>query len=205
MLALSKRPKKCAAGCGAKFTPSSALPRCCSFACSAALALQKVEQARQRADRKAIVERRQASRERKAAIRALDEEKVSHWIAKCEKACHRVVHLRDYYEGCISCGTRKNIRYDAGHFRPKSTYSAVRFDLANIHKQCAMNCNKSKSGNYHEYRPRLIQKIGLAEVERLEAAKAPRTYTIPELKALIESFKSMERDLRDQIEFKEAA
>lgn len=99
--------------------------------------------------------------------------------------CHRVVRQRDDLGGyylCISCGKRHRIRYNdngeiadtnyhAGHYIHGSTCSALRFELTNIHGQCKSQ-NYFGSGSLIDYRPRLIERVGIKEVERLERIHA---------------------------------
>lgn len=83
---------------------------------------------------------------------------------------HKYIKLRDSENGhfkCISCGQIKPIdQFNAGHYMA-STYSATRFDPLNVSGQC-IACNCHKHGNLIFYRKGLIEKIGLAEVEKLE-------------------------------------
>ena len=105
----------------------------------------------------------------------------------CERlntAVNAYVRTRDDKEPCISCGRYHEGQYHAGHYRSTGSSPALRFDLANIHKQC-MPCNTHLHGNLIPYRVNLIQKIGLAEVERLEGPQEPKKYTIDELKDII--------------------
>jgi hypothetical protein len=103
------------------------------------------------------------------------------------KAFNSYIRARDKGMPCISCdkpaGTYK---LTSGHFYPQGTYRNIALDERNAHGQCWYNCNKNKSGNLHEYRPRLIKKIGLKTVEQLDfdAQNLVSKYSIPELKAL---------------------
>ena len=108
-----------------------------------------------------------------------------------EVVFNKFIRLRDKDEPCISCdapaGTYK---LTAGHFYPAGSYKNLRFNEDNVNSQCWWNCNKNKSGNLLEYRPRLIKKIGIERVEELERLKnIPAHYTIPELKEMIKQYK----------------
>jgi hypothetical protein len=71
--------------------------------------------------------------------------------------------------------------------------AALRFDENNTHKQCSV-CNNYKSGNLAEYRPNLIVKIGLEEVERLEGPHDPKKYTIDELRELLSVYQAKNKE-----------
>lgn len=60
------------------------------------------------------------------------------------------------------------------HFIPRTNKATI-IDPDNIWPAC-VNCNKYKDGNLAEYRPRLIAKIGIERVERLEKMQLPRNY-----------------------------
>jgi hypothetical protein len=59
----------------------------------------------------------------------------------------------------------------------------LRFDERNAHGQLKQ-CNRWGSGRAVDYRLGLIRKIGLAEVEALEADQSVPKWTIEELKAI---------------------
>ena len=59
----------------------------------------------------------------------------------------------------------------------------------NCHKQCAP-CNTHLSGNLVLYRVNLIQRIGLARVEALEGPHMPLKLTIPDLKAIRDTYRA---------------
>lgn len=92
----------------------------------------------------------------------------SQWLEDLEYWFNRFIRLRDADLPCISCGTVEFVKYDAGHFWPAGNYSFLRFHEDNVHKQCSNFCNKNKHGNLGEYRPRLINKIGLERVTWLD-------------------------------------
>lgn len=106
-----------------------------------------------------------------------------------------IVQVRDKAAGCICCDVRSSPVWHAGHYRPTSSHSALRFDPANVHKQ-ASKCNLYLSGNLTAYRERLVQKIGLAEVERLESDSAPHKWTHEELKAIKAEYSRRLREAR---------
>jgi hypothetical protein len=104
-------------------------------------------------------------------------------LEKAQKACNAYIRERDKHLPCISCGTTKpDIQYCAGHFKTRGAHPALRFNELNIHKQCNKHCNLSLSGNIANYRPRLIERIGIAKVEWLESYHPPQNLTLDEIK-----------------------
>lgn len=91
---------------------------------------------------------------------------------KLWKLFSEFIRLRDAddmgYVSCISCG---KVAYwkdqQAGHYIPKNSGMFFYFNEEDCHGQC-YGCNVAKSGNLIYYRKRLIEKIGLDEVEKLE-------------------------------------
>ena len=123
------------------------------------------------------------------------------WLKKTQADCNAFIRERDRNDGCISCGTKANVQYCAGHYRPQGVNSALRFSPLNIHKQCNRNCNMAKSGNLTAYRPRLIEKIGLDMVEWLENNHEIKRWTIEECKELRKSFKQLLKEEKDKQRF----
>mgnify|MGYP001122444854 CR=1 FL=1 len=122
-----------------------------------------------------------------------------HQMKLTETACNAYIRARDKGQPCISCGTvNPNILYSAGHYKTVGSSISLRYNPANIHLQCLKNCNKERSGNIAEYRPRLIEKIGLRHVEWLESeeAQAAQNWTIEDLKEIREWFKQQTRLLQ---------
>jgi hypothetical protein len=156
--------------CPREFLPRSSFHACCSQRC----AMRKVKRekaakaAREKADFQA----------RKDAIK-----KLSTLESECRDIVQALARIRDRHDGCISChmGANYGGRWHGSHFRPAGNNAAVQFHLWNIHKACAQ-CNLFKGGNIAEYRPRLVEKIGLDRVEWLEsqtqAVKYRRDYLL---------------------------
>jgi hypothetical protein len=110
-------------------------------------------------------------------------------VKKAQTLFNKFIRLRDSKQPCISCGTVKPVKYDAGHYKTTKAYPELRFDEKNCHKQCSKNCNTSLSGNIHEYRRGLIERFNIEIVDYLEGPHSPKRYTIPELKALQDLYK----------------
>lgn len=91
--------------------------------------------------------------------------------------------------------------WDAGHFLTRGAYPELKFDEDNCHRQLK-SCNAG-SGKFaakqktvsESYRIRLIEKIGIERVERLEGPHPPRKWTIEDLQEIRETYKSKLREL----------
>ena len=133
-----------------------------------------------------IVKARKA-KEQQAADRAKLEalKPRAQWLKEAEAAVNRYVRLRDRNDGCISCHLPAawGGQWHASHFRSVCAASAVRFNLWNFLTACSP-CNAHKGGNIHEYRPRLIAKIGAEKVDWLMCQNGRADYTVEYLKRL---------------------
>jgi len=173
----SKPPKqkKCKI-CKDKFTPFSSLAKVCSATCAIKLTKQENKKEYKATTRKLRTKLNDSDR--------------PYWVKQAEKACHAYIRERDKGKGCISCGTNKpDIQYAAGHYKTKGAHPELRFNEYNIHLQCNKNCNMMLSGNISNYRPRLIDKIGLSHVEWIEGAHSQYKLTINDLKEITQYYK----------------
>lgn len=189
----SFKPKACSArkgGCGQTFVPSRAMQCACSIPCSIAMVGRANEK---KAARVAIDDRR-------ATRAALDAIKTRPQLEKeVEQEMNRYVRLRDFAQGCISCGRPFNPgaiggSCDAGHYRSKGSAKHLRFDIRNLHGQCK-HCNDFLGGNPTGYRTGLISKIGIQAVEALECDQAPRKHSKDELRAMRAHYRSAAKSL----------
>lgn len=140
--------------------------------CSPRCAHKKVK-----ADKKA---EKQHDKERKEKLKTLHD-----FIRQADVAFQAYIRERDKQAGypCISSGKPldwSGNQVDAGHYRSKGAASHLRYNENNCHAQSKID-NLWKSGNVVEYRIRLIQRIGLEAVERLEQDNQPRKWTREEL------------------------
>ena len=119
------------------------------------------------------------------------------WIKLAQPIFNEYIRLRDKDLPCISCGTTSNVKYDAGHYFNRKSYGSLRFDEDNVHKQCSQNCNDNLGGNLINYRIGLIERIGEKRVDELEARRNVKVkYSIPDIKELIELYKSKIKELK---------
>lgn len=105
------------------------------------------------------------------------------WAREAQSAFNKYIRERDRELPCISCQRFHTGQYHAGHYISVGAHPELRFDECNVHKQCSV-CNNHLSGNIIKFRPNLIVKIGLAEVERLEGNNPLMKYTIDDLKRI---------------------
>jgi hypothetical protein len=179
------KPKKCRV-CGNEYLPYMTTQVCCmSYECQVTYATAhalKSQEKRVKAERKETREKKQALKPR------------SQWMKEAQSEVNRYVRLRDKDLPCISCGRFHDGQYHAGHYRTVGSAPELRFEVSNIHKQCAP-CNNHLSGNLINYRKGLVQKIGIDAVEWIEGKHEPKHYTIDDLKAIKAKYKTLCREL----------
>lgn len=104
---------------------------------------------------------------------------------------NRYIRLRDAGSPCISCGNRNpNIKYDAGHFIPAGSCSALRFDEQNTNLQCSNRCNVHLSGNGSGYRAGIVNKWGQQTLDRLEGPQPIIKITAAWYKSIEDTYKA---------------
>jgi len=167
--------------CKILFEPTyNTLQPCCSIKC--AIIWGKTDASKVHV-KKAI---RADTRERKKAFRAKDK---PWWTKKAQVVFNKWIRERDKDQPCISCGTRLDVQYCAGHYKSRGAFPELRFEPKNVFKQCNKNCNLSLSGNIAEYRRGLILRVGQDVVDWLEGPHERKHYTIDDLKEIIERYK----------------
>lgn len=166
--------------CREKFTPARPLQTTCSIPCA-------LEWGTKAAEKKALKE---AAAEKKAlALRKKALKTRSEWVKDAQAAVNAWVRWRDRDQPCISCGTSSANAWHAGHYYSTAARPDLRFDPANIHRQCAQ-CNLFLSGNLIQYRMNLPARIGQAELDRLEGPPTAKRATVEVLQAITEDFKA---------------
>lgn len=115
-------------------------------------------------------------------------EKLKSWSDYYNEALevfNEYIRLRDKDKPCISCNAPAGTyTMSSGHFHPQGSYKGIAMHEDNAHGQCWYNCNKNKHGNLTEYRPRLIERIGLERVEEIDRLR--NTTIKPSIPELIE-------------------
>jgi hypothetical protein len=112
----------------------------------------------------------------------------SEWNSEAQSAFNRYIRVRDKFKTCISSGkplVNESVGggFDAGHYRSRGAASHLRFNVFNCHGQ-SKHDNRYLSGNVVDYRIRLIERIGLERVERLESDNNPRKFSVVYLKRI---------------------
>lgn len=179
--------KKCKV-CSEPFDPIRPLQKVCSPACALTLAKQQAEKTKA----KALSQDRKATREKLQALQTKPQ-----LLKKAQTAFNACIRARDVGKPCISCGTKLSDEpntYDAGHYRSVGSAPHLRFIEHNVHGQCK-HCNNYLAGNHVAYRMGLIGRIGLTEVEKLEADSEPRKYTRDDLIELAKTYRDKARKL----------
>ena len=114
-------------------------------------------------------------------------------MKKAQAAFNAFIRFIDRHRECISCdkpiheiekadGWKPGGAFDCGHYMEVGSHPELRFDEDNAHRQCK-SCNAG-AGNYTKkkrsvddgYRQKLIEKIGLDRVQRLEGPNDPKRY-----------------------------
>ena len=120
----------------------------------------------------------------------------SDYLKEAQEVFNRYIRTRDKGKPCISCDSTNMKKINAGHYKSVGGSPELRFNENNVHVQCEY-CNTYLHGNLIEYRKRLIKRIGIDEVEKLEGPQKPLKLTIPELILLKEEYKEKIRTLRN--------
>jgi len=165
----------------------------CSLECAQAIAKARVDKLRDNTQKALIRKQRkqkQQHNERKKEVKPL-----SHWLKITQAVFNEYIRKRDSADPCISCGTVANVQYCASHFRTRGAASQLRFSELNVHKACNKRCNLMLSGNIAGYRPRLINKIGLAAVEALEHDNSTKKWERSELEEIRKKYRIKIKEL----------
>lgn len=173
----------------------------CCAECGTVIALAKREKDRQNAIQAAERRRKDEARQerRSLKVRKLAVQPLSHFHKQTQAAFNEYIRTRDIADPCISCGRHHEGKYDAGHYRTRGASPSTRYDETNCHKQC-VPCNQHLSGNIENYTPRLIEKIGQEEFDRLMGPHPVIKWTREELQELARHYRGKTRQLLKQQE-----
>ena len=195
--------RKCA-HCREWFHPAREGQVVCSFECASAIGKKQAAKAREAAKQKTLQHQRDAEKEGRQRRRAKREsfKTKAQWDKEAQSAFNRYIRIRDEGKPCVSCGSlligKSNYltgsAIDASHYRSRGAASHLKFNVFNVHSACT-RCNRQLSGNAVEYRIRLIDRIGLERVERLEADNEARRFDIPYLQRIKSIFTRRARAL----------
>ena len=171
-----KLKSKVCRGCGDKFIPWNSTQQVCNTVCAIEYQDRKKEKALKRDIKQADKIKRKDIRKRKDKLKSK-----SDYMREAQTACNAYIRARDGKK-CISCGTEKpDIQYCAGHFKTRGAHPSLRFHPFNISAQCNKRCNLMLSGNIAEYRPNLINKIGIDNILWLEGPHKAQNLTIDDI------------------------
>lgn len=185
------KPKKCRCGCGRTFTPRSSTQVAYNWEC----ALKIAEKARVKREQAVKKIERQATREAKERLKTRRD-----WMKEAQAAFNQYIRLRDQLAGysCICCDRPldwSGNATDAGHYRSVGSAPHLRFDERNVHAQ-TKQCNRFGAGRAVDYRIGLIKRIGLGQVEDLEANQTPRKWTADQLKEKRDQYRTKSSELK---------
>ena len=200
--------------CNEWFIPQYDNIRWCSPAHGAIYAIELRTKEKVKAEAKRIKDKHQADKEGRARRQKIREsfKTKSQWDKEAQSAFNRYIRIRDDGKECVSCGNpligKNNYltgsAIDASHYRSRGAASHLKFNVFNVHSACT-RCNRQLSGNAVEYRIRLIERIGLERVERLESDNEPRRFDIPYLQRIKSIFTRKARALEKRRERKQEA
>jgi hypothetical protein len=185
MLTTTLKPKTCA-HCGTGFMPFRPMAQVCSPIC----ARRKVE-----ADKKAEKASDKARSDKLKTIADLIEE--------AQEAFNAFIRARDHGKPCICCGKPMerdawgNPKVNAGHWRSRGAAGHLRFDEANVHAQ-RTSCNRPGGARPGPFREGMIARVGLAEVERMEADNSIEKWDRDVLRQIKTIYRAKARQLKKE-------
>ena len=158
--------------CRTAYTPTKPMQTVCSPTCALSLATSK----RAKAAKVAQVKDKRETKQKLDAMRTMPQLKKT-----AQTAFNGFVRARDAGKPCISCGVplpavQVGGAFDCGHYRSVGSAPHMRFTEDNAHGQCK-HCNLHLAGNHVAYRAGLIERIGQATVDLIEADCTLRKYT----------------------------
>lgn len=108
-----------------------------------------------------------------------------------QKVFNTFIRTRDKGLACVSCDKPQPYDIAAGHFYAAGNYSFLRFNELNVHSQCNAHCNMFLSGNVHEYRKRITERITEEQLQWLDDnCHKELKLSIPEIKDKIVDYKA---------------
>ena len=192
------RRTRCA-HCKAKFVPersSQIVHLECVEAWTVAQAAKREREEAKRARTAAKVEREEI-RQRKEAIKPLRE-----LLAEVQVVFNAFIRARDEGKPCICCGmpfepNKPGGSMDAGHYLSRGSSPQHRFNEDNVFGQ-RKNCNRPGGTTRDAFRAGVIDRIGLARVEALEADNNVPKWTREQLTELKATYRRKLRELKKE-------
>ena len=177
------KEKKCRS-CKLMFSPWNSLQVCCTPIC----AIRYTTEVKNNKTAIAVEKKRKTVRAKHRAAKQALKSKAD-WLREAQTACNAFIRERDKGLPCISCGNTNDVKYCAGHYKTRGAHPELRFHPYNINRQCDWNCNLNLSGNITNYRPALIEKIGVENVEWLEGDHKAQHLQIEDIKDIKQYYK----------------
>ena len=184
------KPAKCKV-CQTSYTKTRPLQTVCSPPCALTLARKATE----KAQAKKQAQDRKETRQKLDAMQTKPE-----LVKKAQVAFNAFIRARDSGKPCISCGkppSNEANGWDSGHFRSVGSAPHMRFVEENCAKQCK-KCNQFLSGNHVAMRAGLIERIGLARVEQIEADNTVRKYSHEGLREIAKQYRAMTQAIKNR-------
>lgn len=172
--------------CRAEFVKRSMTHKCCSPEC----AIEHAQRERNRKTMREIREKRQAMKPMRQLVK------------EAQAAFNAFVRARDAGRLCICCdrplvSAEVGGGFDCGHYRSVGSAPHLRFDERNAHGQTKY-CNRHRAGNAADYRIGLIKRIGISEVEALEADQAQKKWTREQLIEIAKTYRAKAREIQEE-------
>ena len=124
-----------------------------------------------------------------------DIETVQELMKAAQIVFNKFIRIRDKNQPCISCGSKLENKFDAGHYFSSGGHKAITFHEDNVHGQCVA-CNQWKHGNLIQYQIGIEQRIGGERLMKLhEKAHKAAKYSREELRDLIANYKQKIKNL----------
>ena len=144
----------------------------CSVNCASEYATAKSRKQREQAAKRKEKQEKKAHTKRKKELKDNDR---TFQAKQAQAEFNKFIRLRDYGNDCISC-QKPPLKKNAGHYKTTKAHPELRFCEAQVHLQCE-HCNTHLSGNIYNYRPNLINKVGIEMVEWIEGPHKLKKYT----------------------------
>ena len=169
--------------CSANFLRLNSMQVVCGVRCA-----RQVPVIAKRTARQQDAQKREALKTRKEVMQ------------EAQQAFNAYIRLRDAGRRCICCGSaiepqKPGGSADAGHYLSVGSAPNLRFNEANVHAQ-RKNCNRPGGTTRAAFRAGMIARIGLADVERLEADQTLSKHTIDELRGIRATYRAKAKALK---------
>ena len=159
---------------------------CNSYLC----AIAYVNLSRAREKKKEVSEYQKEKKMRLTALKTR-----SQWLKETQIVYNLFIRIRDAGLNCISCDKPMLKKINAGHYRTVKAAPHLRFDERNCFAQCEA-CNTHLSGNIVNYRPNMIKRVGIEQVEAVESDNTAKHYSIDDIKYIKLFYKAKIKELQ---------